>query len=459
MYDIRVALASPSRHPRMAVVLGRLLGSAFLICFFTGLYSHFIQDPEPWMVFPTFIPDLYAITQGVHIAAGIACFPLILGKLYTIYPRLFVYPPITGFVNLLERASIALFVAASLVEIVIGMINTADWYPFPFPFRQTHFALSFVIIGSLAIHIGVKLPIISKYWTKKRSYDADGVLIPPDDEEEPAIDRDSVIPEEGEVPEKLPAPVKAAAETARGLTGRVLAWIDATPNQLVTKPRPLPAEGMTPAPAPGPDAPVIARAARTSRRGFLVTVFASLAGVVAFWSGQSFKPLAPLNLIAPRAQGDGPNDLPINRTSHMAQITSEMVGENYRLVIKRGDQIKTFTYAELLAMPQQIVQLPIACVNGWSQTATWKGIRLNTLMDEVGRKPGEAIMLTSLEVKGNYRVTTMGPEFVENDLTLVALHLNGTVLDIEHGYPARMIAPARPGVLQTKWLSTLEVTT
>ena len=436
MFDIRVALSSPSRHPRMAVVLGRLLGGAFLICFFTGLYSHFVQDPEKWMVFPTFIPDLYAITQGMHIAAGIACFPLILGKLYTIYPRLFVYPPVTGFLNLLERASVALFLAASLVEIVIGMINTADWYPFPFPFRQTHFALSFVIVGSLAIHIGVKLPLIAKYWTKKRSTAADGELTPPNDDEHPGTDRDTVIPEHEAAPALGPARMVKAADAARGLTGKLFAWIDDTPN---AKPR--------------------GHQSRASRRGFLITVFASLTGVVVFWSGQSFKPLSSLNLIAPRAQGDGPNELPINRTSKMAQITPEMVGDSYRLVIKRGDTVKTFSYAQLLAMPQQLVQLPIACVNGWSQTATWKGIQLHKLMEEVGRKPGEAIMLTSLEVTGSYRVTTMGPEFVEHELTMVALHLNGDVLDIEHGYPARMIAPARPGVLQTKWLSTLEVTT
>ena len=436
MFDIRVALSSPSRHPRMAVVLGRLLGGAFLICFFTGLYSHFVQDPEKWMVFPTFIPDLYAVTQGMHIAAGIACFPLILGKLYTIYPRLFVYPPVTGFLNLLERASVALFLAASLVEIVIGMINTADWYPFPFPFRQTHFALSFVIVGSLAIHIGVKLPLIAKYWTKKRSTAADGELTPPNDDEHPGTDRDTVIPEHEAAPALAPARMVKAADAARGLTGKLFAWIDDTPN---AKPR--------------------AHQSRASRRGFLITVFASLTGVVVFWSGQSFKPLSSLNLIAPRAQGDGPNELPINRTSKMAQITPEMVGDSYRLVIKRGDTVKTFSYAQLLAMPQQLVQLPIACVNGWSQTATWKGIQLHKLMEEVGRKPGEAIMLTSLEVTGSYRVTTMGPEFVEHELTMVALHLNGDVLDIEHGYPARMIAPARPGVLQTKWLSTLEVTT
>jgi hypothetical protein len=219
---MRHALASPSRHPRMAVVLGRLLGSAFLICFFTGLYSHFIQDPLPWMVFPTFIPDLYAITQGLHIAAGIACFPLLLGKLYTVYPRLFTYPLVKGPLNLAERGSIALFVAASLVEIVIGMINTADWYPFPFPFRQTHFALSFVIIGSLAIHIGVKLPLITKYWTKKRSLLADGELLPPNDEEDPGTDRDTVVPEYSPEPVPIPAGV-------RSVTERVFAWIDKTP--------------------------------------------------------------------------------------------------------------------------------------------------------------------------------------------------------------------------------------
>ena len=41
--------------------------------------------------------------------------------------------------------------------------------------------------------------------------------------------------------------------------------------------------------------------------------------------------------------------------------------------------------------------------------------------------------------------------------TLIALQLNGQPLDIDHGYPARLIAPTRPGVLQTKWLSRIEI--
>ena len=41
--------------------------------------------------------------------------------------------------------------------------------------------------------------------------------------------------------------------------------------------------------------------------------------------------------------------------------------------------------------------------------------------------------------------------------TLIALKLNGQTLDLDHGYPCRLIAPTRPGVLQTKWLSRIEV--
>ena len=91
---------------------------------------------------------------------------------------------------------------------------------------------------------------------------------------------------------------------------------------------------------------------------------------------------------------------------------------------------------------------------GWSQYATWKGPRLK---DVVGDSGSATVRITSLEENSSYAVTHMGPEFARDDLTLVALDLNGETLDVDHGYPARIISPARPGVLQTKWLSSLEV--
>ena len=161
---IQDGLRTPTRRSRMAVVVGRLLGTGFVICFATGLFSHLLQDPVPGMLFPNSPSWIYRLTQGTHIAVGIACIPLLLAKLYTIYPLLFQWPAVRGPLHAIERASIALFVASSLVELGIGLLDTYQWYPFPFYFLQVHFVLAWVVIGSLAIHIAVKLPIIRDHW-------------------------------------------------------------------------------------------------------------------------------------------------------------------------------------------------------------------------------------------------------------------------------------------------------
>ncbi|SMQ74242.1 molybdopterin-dependent oxidoreductase [Agreia sp. VKM Ac-1783] len=410
------ALSAPPRNPRMAVVIGRLLAIAFLLCFGTGLYSHFLQEPEPWMRFSTVPAQLYQVTQGIHIAAGIACFPLILGKLYTIYPQLFQTPPVKSPLHLLERASIALFVGASLVQITIGLLNTYQWYPWKFGFREVHWALSFVVIGSLAIHIAVKLPMIARFWTRNsegtrelRGETAGGET-------------------SGETAPDAAAPVAESAPVG-GITGRIFRWIDGAPS----------AE------------PAV------SRRGFVTAVGVSTATVVALTAGQSFAALSPFNIFAPRVKGTGPNALPVNRTAKAAQVLDTAVSPDWALTISNGPRTVSLTRAELLALPQTTVELPISCVEGWSQMATWKGVRLRELLNKVGADTAQGLKLTSLEKKGGYRVTQMGPEYAFDASTLVALEVNGDTLDIDHGYPARMIAPGRPGVLQTKWLSKLEV--
>ncbi|TFD91015.1 molybdopterin-binding protein [Cryobacterium lactosi] len=418
MYEARAQLASPVRNPRMATVIGRLLGLAFLVCFGTGLYSHFLQQPLPWMTFPTRPAGLYQVTQGTHIVAGIACFPLLLAKLYVVFPQLFQYPPVTSFANFLERASIALFVGASLVEITIGLLNTYQWYPFPFPFKQVHFALAFVIIGSLAVHIGVKLPLISANWR--------AAPVPAPEERHP-VDTGNVETPTDAHAENEPSAAEGLPRT-RGLTGRVLSYIDRTPE--------LPA--------------------RTSRRGFLTTVALSVAAVVGLTAGQTFAPLDGVNLFGPRKKGVGQQGVPVNRTSAQAKVSTTALAADWVLTLAVGGTERSFSRAELVALPQTDVELPIACVEGWSQMASWRGVRLRDLVDLAGGSPDADLRLISLEQRGGFKQTEMGSEYVRDSLTLVALELNGETLDLEHGYPARMIAPGRPGVLQTKWLSRIE---
>lgn len=163
---VRDLLDSPARATRTAVVVGRLLGLAFVLCFATGMYSHALQDPLPLLSFPTRPTTIYQWTQGLHVIAGTAAIPLLLAKLWIVYPRLFSWPPLDSPLHALERASIAVLVASSLVQVAIGFLNTLQWYPWEFSFRRVHLALAWVVIGALAVHVGAKLPQIATHWRR-----------------------------------------------------------------------------------------------------------------------------------------------------------------------------------------------------------------------------------------------------------------------------------------------------
>jgi DMSO/TMAO reductase YedYZ molybdopterin-dependent catalytic subunit len=131
---------------------------------------------------------------------------------------------------------------------------------------------------------------------------------------------------------------------------------------------------------------------------------------------------------------------------------------SYRLTITGPARIMSLSLTELVALPQHTVVLPISCVEGWSATATWTGIRLRDLVALVDVNPGDAeAHVESLEARGRYRATVVPPPHTRDPLTLIALRLGGEVLHPDHGYPARLIAPNRPGVLQTKWVARITV--
>jgi len=113
---------------------------------------------------------------------------------------------------------------------------------------------------------------------------------------------------------------------------------------------------------------------------------------------------------------------------------------------------------QLRAMPQREASLPITCVEGWTASANWRGISLPELLSKVGARPGASVRVESLEDSSRlYSASVVDPTHAADPDTLLALELNGTPLDLDHGYPVRLIAPDRPGVLQTKWIDKVVV--
>jgi hypothetical protein len=368
---------------RSAAVTSRVglwLGICFGIAFLTGLVSHYAQNVDHPVPFPTSPVWGYRVTQGLHLLAGTACVPLLLVKLWTVYPRLFLRPP-RGLralvVEGLERISIAVLVVGAIFQLASGLANVTEWYPWDFSFRPTHYAVAWVVIGSLVVHVAVKLPII------------------------------------------------------RGTLG---ADVDDTRW----------------------DRPSATRSSALSRRGLLRTTWVATGVAVLAVAGNTVPYLRRVSIFAPHS-GDGPQDLPVTKSAAAAKVQGLATSAAYRLEVVNGDRSVSMSREQLMGMSQQSQTLPIACVEGWSASGRWTGIRLRDLLDLVDAPADSAVHVVSLQESGAFKATTLQGNFADDDRTTLALSLNGEPLAIDHGYPARLIAPDRPGVLQTKWVTRLEV--
>jgi hypothetical protein len=364
-----------ARGPELTSRVGAWLGTAFAVCFLTGVWSHLQYDPPAWAPIGPSPASLYRWTQGVHVATGIACIPLLLVKLWSVYPRLFARPPAGArrlVLHLLERGSIALLVAAAIFQLVTGTLNVVQWYPWSFSFRPTHEAVAWVAIGSLLVHVAVKLPVIGRAFTD------------PADE---------------------------------------------------------------PADADGP-----------GRRAVLGTALLASAAATVLTVGQSVPWLRRVSVMAVR-DGSGPQGLPVNRTARAAGAVEAATDPGFALEVRFGEQVRTLRRADLEALPQRTHRLPIACVEGWSREATWTGVAVRDLLALVGAPPSSTVRVRSMQTRGAFATSELPAAFVEDHRTLLALDLEGEPLDLDHGFPCRVIAPNRPGVLQTKWVDGLEVVT
>jgi hypothetical protein len=368
---------SPARGPRMAARLGILLGACIGITFLTGIWSFFQYGSPGWLPIGPDPAWLYRFTQGLHVVAGTAAIPLVLVKLWSVYPRLFRRSRKRGLrhfvVGGLERASVALLVGAVLFQLVTGSINVVQWYPWSFSFRATHGAVAYLAIGALLTHLAVKLPLVR-------------------------------IALRNTVDDRL----SLASD--------------------------------------GP-----------SRRAVLLGAGSASALAVLLTVGQTVPFLRRVSVFGVR-DGDGPQDLPVNRTARAAGAIDGATDPGFALELRHGDRTVRLTRAQLAALPQRTHRLPITCVEGWSRNATWTGVAVRDLLAMVGVDAASVVRVRSMQTRGAFSSSEMPADFAADPRTLLALQLNGETLHLDHGFPCRIIAPNRPGVLQTKWVTSLEVT-
>ena len=93
-------------------------------------------------------------------------------------------------------------------------------------------------------------------------------------------------------------------------------------------------------------------------------------------------------------------------------------------------------------------------VKGMMSCAEWTGVRLKTILDELGLKP-EAKWMLAEGSDGSEMSRTLPVEKALDDV-MIAYAQNGEALRDEQGYPVRLIAPGWEANLCVKWLKRLE---
>ena len=384
------SFSSTLRSTAVTSRIGLVLGIAIAILFVTGLLSHYQYEPWRWLPVPAKPVWGYRLTQGVHVATGTATIPLLLFKLWSVYPNQFRFPPVRSIRHAIARVSVAILVATALVQVTTGFLNVLNWYPFAWFFPPVHRFLGYVLVGSLLLHIGVKLPDIA-YGLRAKVPEADVLTEIPWDENPASHSNAGTLPDP---------------------------------------------------PTPG-----------ISRRGMLAAAGAGIGVIVITSAGQTVTPLEPLGLLAARQWTKGPQGVPVNRTAEQAQVMAAATAPDWVLEVV-GPRPYALTLAELELRTVHQARLPISCVEGWSVGATWRGLSLLEIVQQAGGNTHSRVQVLSLEAVGYNHSFVEGPQLA---VALLATHLNGERLDLDHGYPLRLIAPNRPGVLNTKWLARIEV--
>jgi DMSO/TMAO reductase YedYZ molybdopterin-dependent catalytic subunit len=106
----------------------------------------------------------------------------------------------------------------------------------------------------------------------------------------------------------------------------------------------------------------------------------------------------------------------------------------------------------------------LVCVEGWSAIAWWSGLRFDDLLHAYPpvcqAKWAHIESSVNLDANGN-----PDPYFVSIDLstaqhpqTLLATHLNGKLLTVEHGAPLRLLVPVKLGLKNIKAITRITYT-
>ncbi|MFL6155356.1 MAG: molybdopterin-dependent oxidoreductase [Marmoricola sp.] len=121
------------------------------------------------------------------------------------------------------------------------------------------------------------------------------------------------------------------------------------------------------------------------------------------------------------------------------------------------DQPRTYSFADLQALPQTSFTDTFQCVTGWHvPDVPWTGVRVSDLLS-AGRPSADAVGVRYRSFDGTYSVNMTLEQARARDV-IVVLTMYGKPVTHNHGGPVRIYSGSMYGYKSTKWLSEIVVT-
>ena len=120
---------------------------------------------------------------------------------------------------------------------------------------------------------------------------------------------------------------------------------------------------------------------------------------------------------------------------------------------------RTFSYAELKAMPKQEQITTHFCIQGWSGVAKWGGVPMSHILELVRPTPEARYAVFYSFADGGeggryydvHKISNM-----RHKLTILAYEMNGAPVSVLHGAPLRLRCENELGFKMVKWIAAIE---
>lgn len=118
------------------------------------------------------------------------------------------------------------------------------------------------------------------------------------------------------------------------------------------------------------------------------------------------------------------------------------------------DSPYTLTWDQFKALPRKTVGTDIHCVTRWTKLdTTWEGVPIQHILELAGLRAG----VTHVVAHAEQGYTANLPlSVLDDDDVLLADTFDGQPLELEHGYPLRLLVPKRYFWKSAKWIRGLE---